>query len=100
MARQIIGGAKKATHKLVQADENTIVIRRMLDQAGNIGRGPGMECIGYATVFYYRSKFNTDGEMRCHAEVKLLGEGSTNDGYKSLGRHLMQQFGRTPSLEG
>ena len=100
MANIEVGGKAQIGSEDVPADENTIMIRRMLDQAGIVGRGPGMECIGYAVVFYYRSKYSGHGEFRAHSEVKMLSEKSAHDGFKTLGIHLMKKFGRTPKLGG
>jgi hypothetical protein len=88
---------KKGTlldQKEVPADEHVQVVRGLLDQAGNIGRGPGMELIGYEVVFIYRGMFTKEGEFRCHSECKMVGEKSANDAFKALGLHMGKKYGR------
>ena len=95
MGIQIIDNkSKKLSAEEIPADENVRMVRSLLDQAGHIGRGPGMELIGYGVVFYYKGKWTNSGEFRCHSEVKMLSEVSANDGFKALGTHIAKKYGR------
>lgn len=82
--------------KDVPADENVTFLRELMDKAGHITRGMGMECIGYSAVFYYRSKFSQEGEFRMHSELKMVTESFANDGAKALLIHMGKKYGRKP----
>lgn len=93
-------GKRDIKREEVEPDENSRVVRGLIDQAGNIGRGPGMKCYGYSVVFYYKNEFQDDkAEIRSYSELRLIGEKLADIGIKELARHMMQKYGRAPKLE-
>ncbi len=91
----------KVDREEVEDDENSRVIRGLLDQAGHIGRGHGTDCVGYAVVFFYKGKFTDAGQIRAYTAglPQTTPERLADVGVKELARKMMQRYGRTPKLE-